>query len=244
MCYSVLWLCYCTSSRGLSSENFAFLVQSLQKFRYSFIPIALLGIVMRQLLDFIPLIIFFTVYKLFDIFLATKSLIAATAVILLFLWVQYRRRGERSFKGFVKEEKMQFIVFFMVLIFGSLTIYFKEQGFLVWKVTTIYFLFALALLLSQIIFKKPIIKSLLGKEIKLPDPLWNKLNLFWGGFFALCALVNLYVGYNFSLDVWVDFKTFVFPAFIFIATLCTGVFIYKYLPDSIDNKNENNENNQ
>jgi len=46
---------------------------------------------MKQLLDFLPLIVFFVFYKLYDIYVASGALIAATALALIFTWVKYRK---------------------------------------------------------------------------------------------------------------------------------------------------------
>ena len=48
----------------------------------------------------------------------------------------------------------------------------------------------------------------MGKELKLPDAVWNKLNASWAGFFAVMGIVNLLVAYNFDTDTWVNFKVF------------------------------------
>ncbi|MCX2958152.1 MAG: septation protein IspZ, partial [Serratia symbiotica] len=71
---------------------------------------------MKQFLDFLPLIIFFVFYKLYDIYLASGALIAATALVLVFTWVKYR-----------KVEKMALITFLMVLVFGTLTLVFHND---------------------------------------------------------------------------------------------------------------------
>ena len=79
---------------------------------------------------------------------------------------------------------MHIITFLMVLVFGTMTLVFHDDTFIKWKVTVIYMLFSIALLASQYIFKKPIIKQMLGKEIILPDNVWSNLNLAWSIFFA------------------------------------------------------------
>ena len=79
------------------------------------------------------------------------------------------------------------------------------------------------------------IKQLLGKEIELPEAVWNKLNLGWTGFFILCMLLNMYISHYLSNDIWVDFKTFGIIGMTFIATIITGIYIYRYLPNT-DNK--------
>ena len=90
---------------------------------------------MKQFLDFLPLVVFFAFYKIYDIYAATGALIVATAVVLIYSWVRYR-----------KVEKMALITFIVVAFFGGLTIFFHNDEFIKWKVTVIYGLFAGALL--------------------------------------------------------------------------------------------------
>jgi intracellular septation protein len=120
---------------------------------------------MKQFLDFLPLAVFFAVYKLYDIFAATKALIVVTAVVLIYSWIRYR-----------KVEKMALITFVLVAVFGGLTIALHDVEFIKWKVTVIYALFAAALLFSQWFMKKPLIQSMLGKELTLPQVVWSRLN--------------------------------------------------------------------
>ena len=174
---------------------------------------------MKQILEFIPLILFFAVYKLVGIREAAITLVVATMVQMLILKLKYG-----------KIEKQQMIMGSAVVFFGALTAYFNELEFLKWKVTIIYALFALVLLISQYGFKKPLIKQLLGKEIQLPETVWNRLNLGWSGFFLLCMIINLIISHFFSDDIWVDFKTFGIIGMTFVATLITGFYIYRYLP--------------
>lgn len=132
---------------------------------------------MKQLLDFLPLVVFFIFYKLYDIYVASGALIVATAVALIAGWVIYR-----------KVEKMTIFTFILVAVFGSLTLVFHNDEFIKWKVTVIYSLFALSLLFSQFWMKQPLIQSMLGKELKLPDFAWKKLNIAWAVFFLAQAL--------------------------------------------------------
>ena len=179
---------------------------------------------MKQLLEFIPLILFFAVYKLVGIREAAITLVVATIIQLIVLKLKYG-----------KIEKQQIIMGSAVIFFGFLTAYFNELEFLKWKVTIVYAVFALILFISQYGFKKPLIKQLLGKEIELPEHVWNKLNLGWTGFFLLCMLINMYISHYLSNDIWVDFKTFGIIGMTFVATIITGVYIYRYLPQD---KNE------
>ncbi|WP_336368863.1 septation protein A [Avibacterium paragallinarum] len=181
---------------------------------------------MKQLLEFIPLLVFFIVYKLVGIREAAIALIIATLIQLTLLKLKYG-----------KIEKQQLIMGSAVVFFGGLSAYFNELEFLKWKVTAVYALFALALIISQVFFKKPLIQQLLGKEIQLPDSVWNKLNLGWAGFFLFCMILNIIISQYFSDDLWVDFKTFGIIGLSLIATVATGVYIYRYLPQT-ENKEQ------
>ncbi|MEG7434960.1 septation protein A [Serratia marcescens] len=175
---------------------------------------------MKQFLDFLPLIVFFAFYKLYDIYVASGALIVATALALVFTWVKYR-----------KVEKMTLITFLMVLVFGTLTLVFHNDLFIKWKVTVIYALFALALLISQWVLKKPLVKRMLGKELTLPDKVWSNLNLAWAVFFLACGLANIYVAFWLPQSVWVNFKVFGLTVLTLVFTLLSGIYIYRHMPE-------------
>ncbi|KGQ41344.1 septation protein A [Gallibacterium anatis] len=181
---------------------------------------------MKQLLEFIPLILFFAVYKFFGVREAAITLIIATMIQFAILKIKYG-----------KIEKSQWIMAIAIIFFGSLTAYFNDLEFLKWKVTIVYALFALILLISQFGFKKLLIKSMLGKEIELPQKVWANLNLGWGIFFIVCMLINIYVSLFLSDDIWVDFKSFGFFGLTLAASLLTGVYIYPHLSQQ-KNKDE------
>ncbi|EIJ67756.1 septation protein A [Pasteurella bettyae] len=174
---------------------------------------------MKQLLEFIPLILFFIVYKLSGIREAAITLVLATIIQMIILKLKYGQI-----------EKQQIIMGVAVVFFGGLTAYFNKVEYLQWKVTIVYALFALILLISQFIFKKPLIQKLLGKEISLPEKVWNNLNLGWACFFLLCMVINIYISQYYSEEIWVDFKSFGIITMTFIATILTGIYIYRYLP--------------
>ncbi|MDR9825662.1 septation protein A [Vibrio sp. FNV 38] len=179
---------------------------------------------MKQLIDFIPLIIFFALYKMHDIYIATGALIAATAVQIVLTFVLYK-----------KVEKMQLITFVMVAVFGGMTIFLQDDNFIKWKVTIVYSVFAIGLAVSHLIGKSAI-KAMLGKELTLPEHVWSNINWAWVGFFSFCAGLNLYVAYRLPLDVWVNFKVFGLLAATFAFTIATGLYLYKHLPK--DNQEE------
>ncbi|AWX14802.1 septation protein A [Mergibacter septicus] len=186
---------------------------------------------MKQLLEFIPLILFFAAYKLYGVQIASITLVIATIIQFIIVKIMYG-----------KIEKSQWVIAISVIFFGSLTAYFNDLQFLKWKVTLIYGLFAIILLVSQYGFNKPIIKHLLAKELHLPEQVWQRLNLGWAIFFLLCLVINLYVSTYLSDNIWVDFKSFGFFGLTLIATLITGVYLYPYISQQ-EQKKDNNEQN-
>ncbi len=181
---------------------------------------------MKQLLDFIPLIIFFALFKLYDIYVATGALIAATAVQVAVTYFVYK-----------KVEKMQLITFAVVTVFGGMTIFLHDDNFIKWKVTIVYTVFALGLAISHLIGKSAI-KSMLGKEITLPDSVWAKVTWAWVLFFSVCSVLNIYIAYQLPLDVWVNFKVFGLLIATFAYTILTGIYIYKHLPKEQKDSNQ------
>lgn len=131
---------------------------------------------MKQFIEFIPLIVFFAVYKFYDIYMATGALVVVTGLQLAYSWIRYR-----------KVEKMQLFTFLLVGFFGGLTVFFHDDTFIKWKVTVINVLFALGLLISRYGFGKNLIKQMLAKELQAPDAVWDKVNLGWVGFFTVCG---------------------------------------------------------
>jgi intracellular septation protein len=172
---------------------------------------------MKQLLDFLPLVIFFAVYKFADIYTATGVLIATTAVQLMVTYLLYKQ-----------VEKMHLITFAMVTVFGSLTLFFHDDAFIKWKVTIVYGLFAVGLGVSQLMGKSAL-KSMLGKEMIVQDKIWAQVTWYWVSFFIICGIVNIYVAFSLPLETWVNFKVFGLTALTLINTVVTVVYLFKHM---------------
>ena len=174
---------------------------------------------MKQFFEMIPLVIFFIFYKTYDIYVATAALMISMAIMLAYNYFKTK-----------KLEKMQIITAVMVFGFGGLTLLLHDDVFIKWKVTALYSLFSAALLISQFVLKKPIIKQMLGKELTLPEHVWGNLNIAWALFFAALGALNVYVAFHMAQEVWVDFKVFGLLGATIVFTLLSGVYIFKYLP--------------
>ena len=136
---------------------------------------------MKFLLDFFPIALFFIVYKTMGLYAAIYAMIGATALQMLITRLQTG-----------KFEKTHIITFGLLVVFGGITLAIKDPAFIMWKVSVLYVVFALALILSMWIGEKTLLQRMLGKEMTLPAKVWYQLTWFWGIGFSGIALVNAY----------------------------------------------------
>jgi intracellular septation protein len=152
---------------------------------------------MQLLFDFFPVIAFFVAYKLADIYVATGVIIAAVVLQTAIQWIRHR-----------KVSSMALISGVLVLVFGGLTLAIQDEAFIKWKVTIVNWLFAAGFIATMFFGEKTLIERMLGENVQLERPVWRKLNLAWAAFFLAVGALNLYVAYQYSTDVWVNFKLF------------------------------------
>ena len=176
---------------------------------------------MKQLLEFIPIILFFVAYKLYDIYVATAIIIVATILQVAYAFFKHK-----------KVETMQLITLGLVIVFGGATIYLHDEQYLKWKFSIIEWLFGLAFLSSHFIGEKTFIERMMSNNLTLPANIWTRLNFSWASFFMLVGFINLYVMYNYNTDDWVTFKTFVAPGLMIVFMIVQMSLIYKYIPDT------------
>ncbi|KQB55062.1 septation protein A [Pseudomonas endophytica] len=189
---------------------------------------------MKQFIDFIPLLLFFVVYKIeprmvdfaghsFEfggIFSATAMLILSSVVVYGILFIKQR-----------KLEKSQWLTLMACLVFGSLTLAFHSVTFLKWKAPVVNWLFALVFAGSHFIGDKPLIKRIMGHALTLPDAVWARLNVAWIGFFLFCGAANLYVAFTYE-SFWVDFKVFGSLGMTVLFLIAQGIYLSRHLHDT------------
>ena len=191
---------------------------------------------MKFLFDLFPVILFFLAFKLYDIFVATAVAIVAAIVQIGWLW--FRRR---------QVDKMMWINLAIIVIFGGATLISQDETFIKWKPTVLYWLIATVLLVSNLIFRKNLIQTMLEKQIFVPLFVWNRLNLSWIGFFLAMGCINLYVAFSFSVDTWVTFKLFGATGLMLVFIIVQMMMIGKYLEDlpsaGVENVTVNEQDN-
>ncbi len=175
---------------------------------------------MKQILDFIPILLFFAAYKTYDIYVGTGVLMVATVVQMLIL---YRMDG--------KLQTMHKITLALVLGFGAMTLIFHDERFIKIKPTVLYTFMGVALAFALFVLKKNFLKIMLGAQMSLPDSVWRNLTLAWVAYSLFMAALNAYVAYFYTTEQWVNFKLWGY-AFPLVFLLAQGLYIAKYIDTS------------
>ena len=168
---------------------------------------------MKQFIDFIPLLLFFIVFKIDPrvvdiagheltvggIYSATAMLIVSSLVVYGTLFIKQR-----------KLEKSQWLTLIACLVFGSLT---------------------LAFIGSHFVGDSLLIKRIMGHALTLPEPVWTRLNIAWIAFFLFCGAANLFVAFTFQ-SYWVDFKVFGSLGMTLLFLIGQGIYLSRHLHDA------------
>jgi len=153
--------------------------------------------VRRLVLDLGPLIVFFVAFQFFGIFVATGAFMVVVIAALA--------------AGYALDRKFSPIALFtaaIVLVFGGLTLYLKNDTFVKIKPTIIYATFCIVLL-GGMMFNRLFLKYALAFEFELPERAWRTLTWRWGAFFGALAALNEFVWRNFTTADWVIFKVWI-----------------------------------
>lgn len=207
---------------------------------------------MKLLFDFLPIILFFGTFKFAEgrkdwaaqfasdhlgfvvsggvvgpneapVLLATVVVMLATLVQVMVLLA----RGK-------KVDTMLWVSLALITVFGGATVWFHSETFIKWKFSVFYWFMGLTFWISQAVFNKNLPQALLGKELKLTSPIWQRLNFTWVAFFGFMGLLNLYVFTTFSTETWVSFKTFGVIGLTLVFMVAQGIYIGRHLQPEAD----------
>jgi intracellular septation protein len=175
---------------------------------------------MKFLFDLFPVVLFFVAFKLADIYVATAVAIAATFVQVGWL----RLRGKRV-------DPMLWASLGIIAVFGGATLALQDETFIKWKPTVLYWLFGAVLAGAALVFRRNLVRLMLSEQVRLPEPVWSRLNWSWIGFFAFMGALNLYVAYNYSTDLWVNFKLFGGMGLMVLFVVIQAAFLARYVEE-------------
>jgi intracellular septation protein len=198
---------------------------------------------MKALLDFVPLIIFFYLYKTVDpkdidhpllqligspggidnnhILVATTGLIISMLLVYGALFVIQKFRLD----------KQQWIVLFMTVIFGGITLMLSDDFYIKLKAALLNLVFAGAFLLSPYFMKdkKPLIQRLFGPIFHLTAKGWKNLNFAWAAMFILMSCLHVFFAFLFSNGkYWGEFTAFGDMIVMFSFIIVQFIVLRKY----------------
>lgn len=193
---------------------------------------------MKSLLDFVPLIIFYILYKNTDktdsshpllttfgltggvdnnhILVGTLGLVVATTLVYGYLFISQKFRLE----------KQQWFVLIMTVAFGGLTLALSDDYYIRLKSVLINLAFAVGLAISPLFSKErqPIIRKLFDPVLDLDAKGWMKLNWAWVGLFALMSGLHAFFAFVFMEgEYWGEFTAF--GDIIVMMTFLVGMFV-------------------
>lgn len=172
---------------------------------------------MKILIDFLPILLFFGSFKLYDIYVGTAVLMAATVVQMAVIYGMDR-----------KLQAMHKITLALVLLFGTLTLVLHDDRFIKWKPTVLYAAMSIGLAIAIWGLRKNFLKLLLGSQLVLPDSIWHRLNVAWVVYTAFMAAINAYVVLYYSTEAWVTFKLWGY-AFPLVFIIGQGLYIAPHI---------------
>jgi len=202
---------------------------------------------LKILLDLLPVVVFFVVFRLakaaphaahawagallgsvpvaadaasdiVPVILATACAIVATLIQVS--WLLLRRATVTA---------SVWLSAVLIVVFGGLTVWLHNEWFIKWKPTLLYWAFAAVLGGGHWIWKRNLLGALFSSELQLPQAAWDRLLIAWAAFFLVLGCVNLVVAYQFSTETWVNFKTFGLLGLTFVYSITTGIYVARHL---------------
>jgi len=196
---------------------------------------------MKQLLEFLPLVLFFGAYQMdgdsvsvgsyshtFDgIFSATAVLMMSTVTVWLL-----------SFAISKHNDRRLMWMALAVVVFGAATLILRDQRFIQWKPTVFNWVLAVVFLGSQFVGERNLLERLLGSQLSVTRRVWTQLNALWIGNFALVGTLNLYVAYQYEEAFWVSYKLYSSIGFTLALMLLTILIVAPHLKEQSDEQAE------
>lgn len=170
-------------------------------------------------LDFGPLIVFFTAFKLGDLFVATGVFMAASIIAMIV--------SKLVFGKIAAMLKFNVVV---VMIMGGLTLYLQDETFVKMKLTIINSVMALILLFG-LMRDKLYLKMVMEMAIEMDDTGWRIFSRNWIIYMLLMAGINEIIWRTQSTDFWVNFKTFGYMGATMVFMIGHAPLFMKYIPD-------------
>jgi intracellular septation protein len=159
-----------------------------------------------KVLEILPMVVFFVLYKCFDIFTATIGIVITAVLVAVFTYFQTKKVSKFSLANLV----------FLVSL-GSLTLLFNDTSFIKMKPSFIYFSAAVFLTVDLVALKKFYVKKIyavISDQKNVKNVTWKNFTIHWIALLTSIAILNeltwRYIGEN----AWVNFKVFFVPVLL------------------------------
>jgi intracellular septation protein len=153
-------------------------------------------LLIKLLLEFMPLALFFVVSKGYGIYIGSLVLAVATAVTLVIMWVAYRRIA-----------MMAIITAVTSISAGGMTYVLTDPHYVYMKPTIVCAAFAL-ILGGGLLFGKPLLQPLIGEDLHITKQGWMIITLRWTLYFVFIAALNEVLWRTQTESFWLNFKVF------------------------------------
>lgn len=196
---------------------------------------------MKQLLEFLPLVLFFGAYQMngesvtigsyshtFDGIFSATAVLMVSSVIVWLLASAISRHNDRRLMWMA----------IAVAVFGAATLILRDQRFIQWKPTVFNWVLAVVFLGSQFVGERNLLERLLGNQLSVTRRVWTQLNALWIGNFVLVGALNLYVAYQYEEAFWVSYKLYSSIGFTLTVMLLTILIVAPHLREQSDEQAE------
>ena len=189
---------------------------------------------MKQLLEFLPLVLFFGAYQMdgeivtvgswshtFDGIFSATAVLMASSVISWLLASALSRQNQRRLMWMA----------IAVVVFGAATLILRDQRFIQWKPTVFNWVLAAVFLGSQFVGERNLPQRLLGNQLSLTRQVCTRLNMLFIGNFTFVGALNLVVAYRYDEAFWVAYKLYSAFGFSVVVALLAFLIVAPHLKE-------------
>ena len=189
---------------------------------------------MKQLLEFLPLVLFFGAYQMdgeivtvgswshtFDGIFSATAVLMASSVISWLLASALSRQNQRRLMWMA----------IAVVVFGAVTLILRDQRFIQWKPTVFNWVLAAVFLGSQFVGERNLPQRLLGNQLSLTRQVCTQLNVLLIGNFTFVGALNLVVAYRYDEAFWVAYKLYSAFGFSVVVALLAFLIVAPHLKE-------------
>jgi intracellular septation protein len=164
-----------------------------------------------KILESLPIVTFFVLYKFYNIFVATAGIAISSIIVTAITYVKTKSLSKFSIFNTI-----------ILLILSGLTISLGDSKFVKMKPTAIYSFVAIFLTVDLLYLKKYYVQKLYSQILqdKLIDTnIWKKITSQWIVVLVLIGSLNEVTWRFIGEEAWVNFKVFIVPLILIFVLL-------------------------